>query len=127
MRITEVRALAVGHKLRTPLRWGSLEVTHKGSVWIRIATDEGIVGWGEAGFGVDYYSRTKPIVDEMLAPILIGRDPLEVARIWEEMYRATHKWGRRGVETYAVSGVDIALWDIMGKVCGQPVFRLLGG
>lgn len=127
MRITEVKVLPVGHKLETPLRWGSLEVFYRGSVFIRVSTDEGIIGWGEAGFSVNYYSRIRPVVEEMLIPLLLGRDPLEIERIWEDMYRATHKWGRRGIETYAMSGVDIALWDIMCKACGKPAYQILGG
>ncbi|MQA98658.1 MAG: hypothetical protein GEV11_30285, partial [Streptosporangiales bacterium] len=59
-------------------------------------------------------------------PLLIGEDPRDVTRLWHTMHRATHMWGRRGIETYALSGVDIALWDLLGKSLGAPVHRLLG-
>jgi L-alanine-DL-glutamate epimerase-like enolase superfamily enzyme len=58
--------------------------------------------------------------------MLVGQDPLLIDDLWERMHSATHMWGRRGIETYALSGVDIALWDLLGKVTGQPIYRLLG-
>ena len=127
MRIHDVKVLPIGHNLEKPIRWGSFEISVKGSVLVRVSTGEGIIGWGEAGFSSDFYPMIKPIVDEILQPILIGRDPFEIEKIWEDMYRATHKWGRRGMETYAISGVDIALWDIIGKACDKPVYKVLGG
>ena len=127
MKINDVQVLPVGHELETPLKWGAFVISVKGSVFIRISTDDGITGWGEAGFSADFYPMINPIVDEVLKPILIGRDPFEIEKIWEDMYRATHKWGRRGMETYTISGVDIALWDIIGKACDKPVYQLLGG
>jgi L-alanine-DL-glutamate epimerase-like enolase superfamily enzyme len=58
--------------------------------------------------------------------MIVGRDPQDISALWHEMMRATHMWGRRGIETYALSGIDIALWDLLGKITGEPVHRLLG-
>jgi L-alanine-DL-glutamate epimerase-like enolase superfamily enzyme len=58
---------------------------------------------------------------------VIGEDPFDYAYIWEKMYRRTHAWGRRGIGMVAISAIDIALWDIMGKITKKPVFKLLGG
>ncbi|NMR21711.1 mandelate racemase/muconate lactonizing enzyme family protein [Cellulomonas fimi] len=126
MKITEVRAFPVGVPLDAPLRWGAMAVDVKGGIVVRVRTDEGVEGIGEAGFSAEYFSTVGPIINQQLGPMLVGRDPLEIARLWQDMVDATHMWGRRGIETYAVSGIDIALWDLLGKVSGQPVHRLLG-
>ena len=59
--------------------------------------------------------------------MVIGEDPFDYAWIWEKMYRRTHAWGRKGVGMTAISAIDIAIWDLMGKLAGKPVFKLLGG
>lgn len=126
MKITEIKAFPVGVPLEEPLRWGAMEVHSKGGILVRVRTDEGIEGIGEAGFSAEYFSTVGPIINQQLGPMLVGRDPLDIGAIWMDMIKATHMWGRRGIETYAVSGIDIALWDLLGKVSNQPVYRLLG-
>ena len=69
----------------------------------------------------------KKAIDEFYAPLVIGEDPFDYAWLWEKMYRRTHAWGRKGVGMTAISAVDIAIWDLMGKLAGKPVFKLLGG
>ena len=68
----------------------------------------------------------KQIVDEYLAPIALGEDPFDHEYIWQKMYRRTLAWGRKGIGMAAISAMDIALWDIMGKAVKKPVFKLLG-
>lgn len=126
MKITEVTAFPVGVTLNEPLRWGAMAVNSKGGIVVRIRTDEGFEGIGEAGFSSEYFSTVGPIINDQLGPMIIGRDPLDIAALWQDMFSATHMWGRRGIETYALSGIDIALWDLLGKVSGQPIYRLLG-
>ena len=126
MRITAVEVFGVECALPAPLRWGTMEVATKGGVLVRVRTDDGLEGLGEAGFSIAYLSRVAPVIRDVLAPLLIGEDPRLIARLWHRMHDATHGWGRRGIETYAVSGVDIALWDLLGKACGRPVYELLG-
>jgi D-galactarolactone cycloisomerase len=126
LKITKVEAIPLGYGLDEPLRWGTMVVNVKGGIIVRVHTDEGITGLGEAGLSAAYYSTVGPVVNNILAPMLIGQDPLQIASLWEQMYTLTHMWGRRGVETYALSGVDIALWDILGKVTQQPLYHLLG-
>ena len=70
---------------------------------------------------------TKQIVDAKLAPQLVGENPLNTEYLFEKMYRSTVAFGRKGAVLAAISAVDIALWDIKGQACGQPVFMLLGG
>ena len=69
----------------------------------------------------------KAAIDEYYAPMVIGQDPFDYAYLWEKMYRRTHAWGRKGIGMTAISAVDIAIWDLMGKLTGKPVFKLLGG
>ena len=126
MKITRIEAIPLGYALDESLRWGAMIVNVKGAIIVRIHTDEGLIGIGEAGLSSAYYSTVGPVINELLAPALISEDPLQINRIWEKMYRLTHLWGRRGVETYAISGIDIALWDLLGKVANQPVYRLFG-
>lgn len=127
MKITFVKAVAVGSPLTESLRWGSMVVNVKGGIIVLVGTDEGLTGIGEAGFSAEYFPTVGPIINDYLAPILVGQDPTLIGDIWQQMIDATHMWGRRGIETYAVSGIDIALWDLLGKVTEQPVYRLLGG
>jgi D-galactarolactone cycloisomerase len=126
VKITDVTAVPLGTRLDEELRWGAMAVGLKGGIVVRVMTDEGLEGIGEAGFSAEYFPTVGPMVNEVLAPLLVGCDPLDIAARWQQMFEATHMWGRRGIETYALSGIDIALWDLMGKVTGQPIYRLLG-
>ena len=126
MKITEVVAVPVGIPLDERLRWGAMSVGTKGGVIVVVSTDEGHVGIGEAGFSSEYFPTVGPIVNDQLAPMIVGSDPRDLTALWERMYSATHIWGRRGIETYALSGIDIALWDLMGKIADLPLYQLLG-
>lgn len=126
MKITEVVAIPLASPLEEKLRWGAMVVGVKGGIIVRVTTDEGYVGIGEAGFSAEYFSTVGPIINQQLGPMLVGQDPRDIAALWQQMLEATHMWGRRGIETYAVSGIDIALWDLLGKIADQPVYRLLG-
>ena len=89
-----------------------------------IETDDGTIGIGNAALAPQVAKKT---IDTYLKPLVIGEDPFDYAYIWEKMYRRTHAWGRRGIGMVAISAIDIALWDIMGKITNKPVFKLLGG
>ena len=94
---------------------------------MEVLTDEGLVGWGEAGAGWEQ-EAARAVIDTMFRPLLLGRDPLDVAVIWDTLHAALLNGGlARGVAVQAMSGVDIALWDIAGKALGVPVSQLLGG
>jgi L-alanine-DL-glutamate epimerase-like enolase superfamily enzyme len=93
---------------------------------VRVDTDAGISGWGEA-FGHRVFPATRAAIDAVLGPLCIGRDPQEIETLNDELQRAVHGIGRNGPTTYALSGIDIALWDIAGKVAGLALYRLLGG
>jgi L-alanine-DL-glutamate epimerase-like enolase superfamily enzyme len=99
---------------------------------IRVHTDEGIVGIGEAHTNP---LAAKAVIDsplysvsaQGLKHVLVGEDPRDVNRLWDKMYRHSQTYGRRGLLMHALSGIDLALWDILGKSVGQPIHRLLGG
>jgi len=93
---------------------------------IRLATDQGIIGWGEA-FGHGVCPATKTAFDTLVAPLLIGRDPSGIDALMRDLQQTLHLFGRSGAVMYALSGVDIALWDIAGKIAGKPLHALLGG
>ncbi|WP_434403415.1 L-rhamnonate dehydratase [Sphingobium sp. DN12] len=98
--------------------------TFHGWLIVEIFTDQGLVGIGNAALAP---LVTKQLIDQYLAPLLIGQDPWDSEFLWQHMYRKTMAFGRKGVALVAISALDIAIWDLMGKAAKQPVFRLLGG
>lgn len=105
---------------------GGLNWQMMNSVWLRIRTDAGIDGWGEA-FGHGTSAATMTVLDTQLAPAIIGQDARDIAGLRLRLGKAFHLYGRNGPHQYALSGLDIALWDIAGKAAGLPLWRLLGG
>jgi D-galactarolactone cycloisomerase len=126
MKIREVRTYVLRHPLPEAEVFGSSKGWHtvRQALLVEIVSDEGLSGFGEA-YGPPGPSRT--LVDELYAPRLVGRDALEHAVIWEDLYNTFRDYGRKGWPVAAISSVDIALWDLKGKALGQPVARLLGG
>ena len=96
----------------------------RGTCLVEIETDDGIVGWGEC-YGPS--AVAKAFIDTQLAPRVIGRDPFDVEVIWEDLYNRIKDYGPKGMSIAAISGIDIALWDIVGKACNKPVHKLIGG
>jgi L-alanine-DL-glutamate epimerase-like enolase superfamily enzyme len=99
---------------------------------ILVHTDAGVTGIGEAHSNPEV---SRAVLDSPLCSVsasglkrlLIGEDPLAINRLWDKMYKHSQTYGRRGAALHVISGIDIALWDILGKVAGQPIHRLLGG
>ena len=93
---------------------------------VRVDTDAGVSGWGE-GFGHRVWPATRIALDRMVAPLCIGRDPTAIVALMHDLARAVHGAGRNGPLMYALSAIDIALWDIAGKIANRPLYQLLGG
>jgi D-galactarolactone cycloisomerase len=114
---------------RYPLAW-RLQASYSqtiNTVIVRIEASDGSVGYGEAKAPVAS-KASKTIIDELLAELLIGQDPLQVDVLWERMFAQMRVRGhQQGFMLEAMSAVDIALWDLMGKSLGVPVYKLLGG
>jgi L-alanine-DL-glutamate epimerase-like enolase superfamily enzyme len=144
MKITSVRATWV----HVPIPPDRQHVSDFGriasfdSVVVKIETNAGLVGWGEAKAGVGSAASAyglAAIINRDYAPLVVGQDPRDVSRLWEVMYNTPREGyaldrghvlpqlGRRGLSVSAIAGVDIALWDLLGKSLNAPVWRLLGG
>ena len=144
MKITAVRATW----LRAPIPAEHAHVSDFGRndtfnmCLVEIETDAGLTGLGEAKAAVGnlgHYAAMVTLIREEMGPALIGRDPRDVTAIWETLYNGTRARyatregrtfptiGRRGLAMSAISGIDIACWDLLGRSAGQPVWRLLGG
>lgn len=96
----------------------------RGSCIVEIETADGIVGWGEC-YGPS--AVAKAYIDTQFAARVFGRDPFDVEVIWEDLYNRIKDYGARGMVTSAMSGIDIALWDIIGKTVDKPIHKLIGG
>jgi L-rhamnonate dehydratase len=129
MKITKVEAILLRPK-------GPIDISigdgSQDAVLVRVHTDEGIIGLGEIDSSP---SVAKAIIEAPpshkicsgLAALLVGENPLEISRLWHKMYKGSLYFGRRGAVIHAISGIEIALWDIAGKAAGKPVHALLGG
>src|SRR2546427_1698934 len=105
----------------------SLEFTDHRMVAAFIDTDEGVRGFGYTlAFGGGGAEAIQVYLETRLKPLLLGEDPLFVERLWERMYRADRGIKRQGVAAYALSALDIGLWDLVGKVAGLPLYKLWG-
>ncbi len=120
--------------LRIPLRvggtpgaslWGDA-LSAADSLLVKVTTRDGVEGWGEA-FGYRAVDSAKLAVDQLITPLCIGRDAARVGPLMLELQKKLHVFGRGGALTYGLSAVDIALWDIAGKLANVPVCQLLGG
>ena len=95
--------------------------------FVEVRTDEGVTGWGEITTTTKVANRAVAGMIRQLNDLVVGDDPAEIERIWHKIFRSFTYTGSRGATTNVVSGIDIALWDISGKVLGRPIHGLLGG
>lgn len=98
----------------------------RNSLLVKITTDEGLTGWGESGVSMPL-EHVQTYIHDVLAPRLIGRSALATEPLWHELYAFSRDFGRKATPVDAMSGIDIALWDIRGKDAGSPVHALMGG
>jgi L-alanine-DL-glutamate epimerase-like enolase superfamily enzyme len=122
MRVGRVEAFAVRYP--EPNNDGKIRAL----TLVRVETDDGVVGWGEAITGGQEASLAVAfVVERRLAPLVVGSDPRDVAGVWSRLRDATYWDGNGGLVTFGISAIDIALWDVAGKAAGLPLSRLLGG
>ncbi len=129
MKIAQAEAIP----LTIPFNPGGAQAGWMGQAWkgldvvlIRLETADGLVGWGEA-FSYNCRRAVGAAVDDMVAPLAVGREADDIAALMREIQLELHLFGRYGITMFAISGLDIALWDIAGKSAGLPLRRLLGG
>ena len=129
MKITAVTT----HAIRVPLKldgpapmMSGRHRTPMDTLLVRVDTDSAVTGWGEA-FGNRVWPGSKALIEQMLGPACIGADPADIGGINDRLKRTFYGSGRGGPAFFGISGIDIALWDIAGKVAGKPIYQLLGG
>ncbi|HUT93200.1 MAG TPA: mandelate racemase/muconate lactonizing enzyme family protein [Thermoguttaceae bacterium] len=127
MKITRIETFLLKAPLgKDRFYWSQRACPERKSLLVRIRTDSGLEGWGECG----QYGPGEPpaaFVNSVLGPRLIGKDPLQVGVLWEDMFTSLRDFGRKCAGIEALSGIDIALWDLAGKHYGKPIYELLGG
>src|SRR5947209_9682475 len=99
----------------------------RSTLLVQVHTDEGIVGLGEAATYGGFLESMEAIITGELRSMIVGEDPFRVEKLWQMMATRPHQRGRRGMLMMAISGIDIALWDIIGQATRTPLYRLLGG
>jgi L-alanine-DL-glutamate epimerase-like enolase superfamily enzyme len=124
MKIVDIRTIPLSYRCEPPYGSAGGMQARRGSLLVEIETDERVTGIGEAGVGGGV---TASVIEKVLRSMLIGEDPLLIEGLWQKMFARTRQFGRRGIVMNAISGIDIALWDIAGKVARLPLYRLLGG
>lgn len=106
--------------------WGDGNLPAADSLLVRVTTDQGLIGWGEA-FGFRAVASVKLAIDQLIAPLVIGQDATRIGPLMLDVQKKLHVFGRGGALAFAVSALDIALWDIAGKAANMPLCQLLGG
>jgi L-alanine-DL-glutamate epimerase-like enolase superfamily enzyme len=127
MKITNVTATLLASKYDVPIHFAHMELTERFICLVRIYTDQGIVGIGDIDGSPAGDNAVVQLVENTFAPLLIGTDPLDIGARNRDMFAVLNTLGRfRSLESYVLGGLDIALWDILGKASGQSISRLLG-
>ena len=127
MKIRKISSHLLAHDLSEELGYSQQFYRRRTAHLVRVETDEGIDGWGECFGPGNVAIANKGIVERVIQPMLLGEDPLDRDVIWHKVYNLLRDHGQKGMPMQALSGIDIALWDIVGKVAGLPLHKLIGG
>jgi L-alanine-DL-glutamate epimerase-like enolase superfamily enzyme len=126
MRITEVTTMKLRYPMPVPMADAIHYMPERPLLIVQVHTDEGIVGLGEAAAYGGYLESVEALILGELRQIILGQDPFRVEKLWGAMAARPHQRGRRGMLMMAISGIDIALWDIVGQATKTPLYRLFG-
>jgi len=125
MKITDVKAIPLFIPLKETDPISAYPKRRSYHILVKVFTDEGIAGYGEA---IPYtYGAIGGYIEQQLKPLLVGQNPMQVERLWDIMYRISFGHGIRGISIHALSAVEIALWDIIGKARNLPIYEMIGG
>ena len=128
VKITQIRTWALESPLAEPFAFSQGLVDRRSATIVEVATDAGIAGFGEALCqGLQPPHIAVSVIESALAPLVLGEDPRRPEVLWHRMYNHTRDYGMQGATIGAISAIDIALWDIVGKSLSRPVHALLGG
>lgn len=127
--ITKIETIHLSYRYSEEERWQCPGWTtlQRNATLVRIWTNKGIHGIGEVSEDSCIPQSVESIIDEHFAPMLIGEDPFQIEKLWRKMFVRSLHWGRKGGAIKIISGLEIALWDIIGKALNRPVYDLLGG
>jgi D-galactarolactone cycloisomerase len=126
MKITRVEPILINLPFQPQSRGGGrLALQGMDTLFVRVDTDEGLTGWGEA-FGFKLCPATRWAIEALIAPLCIGRDAIDIAGLMRDLQYRMHNYGRNGPALFGLAGVNIALWDIAGQIVGTPLYRLFG-
>jgi D-galactarolactone cycloisomerase len=127
MKITDITCTVLASRYDRPINFAHMELTERRIILVQVFTDEGVVGLGDIDGPPAGSMACLSLVQDTFRPLLIGKNPLEIGARGQEMFAVLNTLGRyKSLESYVLGAVDIALWDILGKVTGQPIRRLLG-
>lgn len=126
MLITDVTTIKLRYELPAPMADAIHYIPDRPLLLVQVHTDAGIVGLGEAAAYGGFMESVESLVVGELKRTIVGQDPFRVERLWSMMATRAHQRGKRGMLMMAISGVDIALWDIIGQATKTPLYRLLG-
>ena len=127
MKITSIKSHVLRYELEKELGYSQQYYKYRTAHLVEVQTDEGITGWGECFGPGNIALANKFIVEKVIQPLIIDEDPLNKEHIWHKVYNLLRDSGQKGMPIQALSGVDIALWDILGKKTNTPLYQLIGG
>ena len=127
MKISSIKSHVLRYELDKELGYSQQYYKHRTAHLVEIETDEGITGWGECFGPGNIALANKYIVEKVIQPLIIGEDPINKEYIWHKVYNLLRDSGQKGMPIQALSGIDIALWDILSKKAKLPLYQLLGG
>ena len=127
MKITSIKSHVLRYELDKELGYSQQYYKHRTAHLVEVETDEGITGWGECFGPGNIALANKYIVEKVIQPLIKGDDPLKKEHIWHKVYNLLRDSGQKGMPIQALSGIDIALWDILAKKSNLPLYQLLGG
>ena len=127
MKISSIKSHVLRYELDKELGYSQQYYKHRTAHLVEIETDEGITGWGECFGPGNIALANKYIVEKVIQPLIIGEDPINKEHIWHKVYNLLRDSGQKGMPIQALSGIDIALWDILAKKAKLPLYQLLGG
>ena len=127
MKITSIKSHVLRYELEQELGYSQRYYKHRTAHLVEVETDEGITGWGECFGPGNIALANKFIIEKVIQPLIKGENPTNKEYIWHKVYNSLRDSGQKGMPIQALSGIDIALWDILSKKANLPLYQLLGG
>jgi D-galactarolactone cycloisomerase len=128
VKITAIQTFRLRYRMPYALTYARGEYSEREALLVKVLTDDpAVFGWGESAMWGGPHEVTATVIEREILPLIRGQDPRRPEYLWEKVFQETYYHGRRGILMAALSGVDIALWDILGKCACLPLWRILGG